>query len=191
MFEPMTLSMSEGTRSRGGDFLRVQNVGNYQVSVAGNVEDLDRINPAVFRLTEKTLETLVINYWDGHSFVVAQLRESGKFHPLAYTHPIAPDGKVFIPTRHEHGERHDKPYWDHHIYFQQRGSYEQLPSSKERTEERSDKAQFGRVSTLLGKVVDMVPELAPYLDVTPDTSRVFRSRFAGQLVNIDLRREVA
>lgn len=191
MFEPMALGMFKGTRSRGGGFLKVQNVGNYQVSVAGNIEDLNRIDPSVFRLTEATLETLVMNYRDGHSFVVAQLRESGKYHPLAYTHPVAPDGKVFIPTRHEHGERHAKPYWDHHIYFQRDGSYEQLPGRKERTEVRSDKAQYGRINTLLGRIADMVPELAPYLDTKKNDSRMFQSRFAGQLDNIDLRREVA
>ncbi len=96
----------------GGDFLEVQDVGAYQVSIVPNVSDLERINPDLFVMSEATKNTLRLNYAKGFSFVVAVLKP-GRFQPLCYTHKALPNGKIFVPTRHEHGDGKDRPSWDH------------------------------------------------------------------------------
>lgn len=98
----------------GGDFLEVQDVGAYQVSIVPSVADLERINPDLFVMNDVTKNTIRANYAKGYAFVVAVLKP-GRFQPLCYTHKALPNGKVFVPTRHEHGESKGRPSWDHSI----------------------------------------------------------------------------
>jgi hypothetical protein len=186
VFEPLTL----GTKSRSIDtnsFLEVHEVGSYLVSIASSLDDLDRVNPAVFTLSPEALATLA-DYTDGFAFVVAQLRESGNFHPLAYTHPTPPQGHLFIPTRHEHGGKDDRSRapWDHHIYHQTQGVYVELPGSKDKSEARGNASNYGMVAKLAKHYGSEVPDLTPFLDVDQN-SRIVRSRFHGSLRNIDLQ----
>lgn len=103
------LSFSAPTKS----VLPIHNVGSYSVSIAPAVEDIDRADPTVFGLSADTRQTLERNYSDPrYSFVIAVLKKSGDFHPLAYSHNLAPEG-LFIPTRHE---GHDA-VWDHSLYL--------------------------------------------------------------------------
>jgi hypothetical protein len=193
LFMPLTLGK---TKSRGVDFLKVHEVGNYQVSIAESLDDLDRVNPEVFTLSPDAKSTLG-TYDDGFCFVVAQLKESGKFHALAYTHPVAGDGKLFIPTKHEHGS-HVAPHpqlegeradWDHHIYYQDtQAKYTDLPGSKDKSETRSNANQYGMIARWAKMYAEKVPSLAPFLDSEQD-SRIIRSRFHGKLRNIDLHLE--
>jgi len=195
LFMPMTLGMSKGGRSRGVDFLKVHEVGNYQVSIAESLDDLDRVNPEVFTLSPDAKPTLG-TYGDGFCFVVAQLKESGKFHALAYTHPTAPDGKLFVPTKHEHGTkvaRHpqlegERADWDHHVYYQATAEYTDLPGSKNKSEVRSNANQYGMIARWAKMYAEKVPALAPFLD-SAQASRITRTRFYGKLRNIDLHLE--
>lgn len=173
--------------------LEVHRVGNYDVSIADTIDDLDRLNPEVFTLSDDAKQALGPNYsrLDGpkHVFIVAVLRESGKFHPLAHTHPIAAGGKLFVPTRHEHGHNHgDDPQggradWDHHIFHQSvDNDFDDLPGSKNHREVRSVKDKFSTTKRVLESAAEKVPALAPYL-----ANGLVRSKFKGSLRNMDLR----
>lgn len=195
-FERMTLGTKGGSRGFG-DTLKIHEVGNYRVSIAPSVEDLDRVDPAVFTLSAETRQTLTPNYGTGFVFVVAALRESGKFHPLAYTHPVMEDGRLFIPTRHEHGNstRHGYaalPRWDHYVYRQVPTVFAEMPGSKDHTEIRGKGSRddpYPRVATCIEGLVAKVPTLAPFLDADKDGARLFRTAFKGPLKNMDLHLE--
>jgi hypothetical protein len=124
-FEPFVEAFTERTRgfsmSKGitNDALEVVRVGNYDVSIVPSVDDVKRLNTEVFDLSADTEHTLRESYPTGFAFLVAQLRASGDFHPLAYSHPLV-DGQLFVPTRHEHGKvgPDEMPKWDHQIFYQ-------------------------------------------------------------------------
>jgi hypothetical protein len=187
-----------GMRSRSlskgmSDSLKVHQVGSYSVSIADTLNDLDRLNPEVFTLSPAAKQALGPNYsrinGPKHVFIVATLRESGKFHPLAYTHPNPADGRLFVPTRHEHGDGEgETASWDHHIYHQSpRADFSELPSGKNHrvalTAEDNTKYV---VQPWARYTVETVPELAPFIFVG-ESAPIVRSKFSGTLKNMDLR----
>lgn len=198
-FDDLDLAFRRRSRSLSksapaGGHLEVHKVGNYDVSIADTLDDLDRLNPEVFTLSDDAKQALGPNYsrlnGPKHVFIVAVLRESGKFHPLAYTHPIAADGKLFVPTRHEHGHNHSEdPHggradWDHHIFHTQTGSdFAELPGTKNHREVRSVSNEFSSAKRLLDKASEKVPAIAPYMG----SGNLVRSKFKGPLRNMDLR----
>lgn len=148
LFRPRTRSLSKGV-SRGMDDvddLEVHKVGSYDVSIVPTVDDVKRLNRAVFEVSADTENTLRAGYPVGFAFLVAQLRESGEFHPLAYTHPLV-NGRLFIPTRHEHGKEPSGqlPKWDHTIYFQGSGDLDVVPGEHEPERGDSPDARRGPV----------------------------------------------
>ncbi len=117
-FEPVTLGMRGMSKSRSATYvLPVQTVGSYNVSVVPTLDDLQRVDTTVFSLSPDTARLLRGHYSYGYAFVVAQLKQSGAYHPLAYTHDVAASGQLFVPTRHGHGGP-EKPtaHFDHRIY---------------------------------------------------------------------------
>jgi hypothetical protein len=201
VFEPMTLGMKGDRGLPAGGFLKVHDVGNYRVSVAGKIDDLLLVDPDVFSLSMDTAATLAKNYATGFAFVVATLRESGKFHPLAYTSPLT--DVMFVPTRHEHGHepgltargRHLLgANWDHHIYRQRLSVFTEMPGSKDHTEIRSKNSRDGygngMIRSWAASQIAKVPALTPFLDANEKTAKAFRTRFHGPLANMDLHLEI-
>lgn len=191
-FEPLEEVCRERSRgiskglSRGfDDDLEVVKVGNYDVSVVPTVNDVKRLNAAVFDVSPDTEATLRAHYPLGFAFLVAQLRESGKFHPLAYTAPLVGD-RLFIPTRHEHGRgaAGGPAAWDHQIFYQGSARPDSLPSH-ERNTASAHSVQAGEwtdasVRTASrGVPAALTPFLRPGLALT-------RVKAQGPLANIDL-----
>lgn len=178
LFQGMTLGL---TKSRG---LSVEKVGSYLVSVAGNLEELDLVNPEVFTLGPRVKEILSRHYAKGFCFVVAQLSHSGKYHPLAYTHPLAPEGHLFVPTMHEHGDDHEKPRWDHQIYTL--GGHGLLTSpGRVLFKSSKNRLRAGQVSNYLARVGEKVPDLKGYLDTREDCV-LYAFEVKGQQRNMDM-----
>lgn len=75
---------SMGTKGAVRASLKVHRVGSYDVSVVPKAKDVAKLNPGVFEVSPEAARTLA-TYPPSFSFVVAQLRTSGVFHPLAYT----------------------------------------------------------------------------------------------------------
>lgn len=172
-----------------GDYLEVHKVGNFDVSVAYSVADIDRANPDVFRLGADAKVTLQ-KYYEGpvfkYAFVICALARDGKIHPLAYT--SAAREKLFVPTRHEHGSVTDLPSWDHAIYTTASGdpvgptgyktsSFKQLF----RDYSAAKIAQYADIGWR--PVVAEVPELAPFVKGAALT----RYTYMGKLPNQDVR----
>ena len=85
--------------------LPVTKCGGYLVSVVPSLSDLKRIDVNVFTLPADIEQVLQRHYTEGFGFVVCTFQKGEtKGHPIAYTHSLTNDGKLFIPTRHEHGE---------------------------------------------------------------------------------------
>ncbi len=83
--------------------LPVQQVGQYQCSVAPTLADLGRINRTVFTLSPDAAKTLGEHYASGFSFIVCLFEGTVEGHPIAYVSSTLPGGRLFIPTRHDHG----------------------------------------------------------------------------------------
>jgi len=99
--------------------LEVHQVGNYFISLADNLNDLDRIDPNVFRVSPLIKEVFSAHYATGYGFVICSFNPNTAMqaHPIAYVHDQLPNGKLFVPTRHQHTED-VKPTekFDHEIY---------------------------------------------------------------------------
>jgi hypothetical protein len=97
--------------------LAVVKVGSYDCSVAKNLGDLRKIDETVFKVSSNVDEVLGKHYSSGFGFLICKLRAEGKQHPIAYITETAKDGEMFVPTRHEHGDKEEKkPHWDHYIF---------------------------------------------------------------------------
>lgn len=183
LFKPRTRSLSKGVSRGMDDDLEVHKVGSYDVSIVPTVDDVKRLNRQVFEVSADTENTLRSSYPVGFAFLVAQLRESGEFHPLAYTHPIV-GGRLFIPTRHEHGKEPAStlPKWDHTIYFQGSGDLDVVPAEHRNMASRQTLDVARYMEAYRSDVTASVPALGSYIGVRPIT----RVKAQGRLPNIDL-----
>jgi hypothetical protein len=168
------------------DALEVVRVGSYDVSIVPTVDDVKRLNRDVFDVSVDTEHTLREGYPVGFAFLVAQLRESGEFHPLAYTHPF--EGLLFVPTRHEHGTggSGDLAKWDHKIYYQ--GEAEptvRLQNHRNWARRRMVTGEEASLCVLFARhgLVGPAAPLAPFLHDVRPVNQLFAR---GPLPNIDL-----
>jgi len=92
-------------------------MGAYKVSVAEDLEDLERIDPSVFKVAEDIDVILKKHYPKGFGFLICCFDPTAGIepHPLGYIHTLN-NGSLFVPTRHEHGHGNEQPDWDHIIY---------------------------------------------------------------------------
>ena len=106
------------SKKKNRSALAVFEVGSYSCSVALGLDDLERINPDVFEVSENISTILAKHYASGFGFLICQLRAQGKQHPIAYVHDLAEGGTYFVPCRHEHGSASARQTvsWDHLIY---------------------------------------------------------------------------
>ena len=94
-----TLSANYSKRST----LAVHDVGSYKASIVPSLGDFDRLDKTVFTVSGDLADMLKNTYSSGFSFIVCQLEKgSVNYHPFAYTHTMAQNGKLFVPTKHWH-----------------------------------------------------------------------------------------
>jgi hypothetical protein len=105
--------------------LNVFDVGSYRVSVAHNVSELNDVNPDEFGPIDDFIKHVMSKYYsDNWGFIVCKLRSGSKvkYHPFGYSHQMMNNGKLFVPTRHQHNHQHGENSeesfsdWDHSIY---------------------------------------------------------------------------
>lgn len=122
---PGVLSYSLGSRGgfgvADGATLEVKSCGSYDYSVAPTVDDLSRLD-ASLRIGD-VMDLLRRVYGTGFSFLVCGIRKSAQYHPIAYRHALRSDGRLFLPTLHEHGPAAHAhgPMWDHVIFSLRQG----------------------------------------------------------------------
>lgn len=101
-----TLGVSAGkSRSATTDYLPVLRSGSYQYSLADTTQDLNRVNPIVFRISGQ-LQTLLQKYENSHfAFIVCIIDSNVNYSPFAYITGMV-NSQIFVPTKHyhEHGE---------------------------------------------------------------------------------------
>lgn len=88
---------------------RVKNVGSYRVVVANNFAKLSSTFKK-FNISANVMAVLKQYYSKKFGFMVCQLKEGAKFHPIAYVHEVRNDGQLFIPTRHVQGHVEGNPF---------------------------------------------------------------------------------
>lgn len=162
--------------------LEVHEIGDYQVSVAPNLAAVRLINRKVFTVPNNLKKTLARAYGEGFCFVVAQLREDGEIHPLGYRHPVPSPAKMFIPTRHEHGDRRGTlPRWDHEIYYP--GRYSKITTEPGNgTHKHLEAGGFDTGG--LRRFLEVLPEvLEPFFSAERS---LHKQTYQGRLHNYDL-----
>lgn len=142
------------TKSSTPNSLPVHRIGSYEVSIAPDVDSIDRINPEVFTLSPNTKRVLSQHYAEGYAFIVCHLVESGEIHPLGFKY-IADDDKLFIPTRHEHGS--GRASWDHEVYLAGVPKVDFEGPSKVNIEKAC--RNFGAIHSFLHGVESAIPSL--------------------------------
>ncbi len=102
--QPMLKSLSYSLNSiKEAEGLEVFNVGSYLVSVAKNLDQLDKLNTKVFVLSPGLKSVLEMFYYQPYwGFIICKLAPGNNdYHPFAYSHDIISQ-KIYIPTRHFH-----------------------------------------------------------------------------------------
>jgi len=114
-FPSIDKGRSKSSVSRG--YLEVKAVGCYNVSVARNLEDLRRIDPSVFKVSPNIDQVLSEHYPINFAFVICCFDPSKNIapHPLGYSHDLL-GTSLFVPTRHEHGDKSELAHFDHNIF---------------------------------------------------------------------------
>ena len=98
-----TLGVTLSSNSLKRSTLAVHDVGSYKASIVPSLSDFDRLDTTVFRVDADLADMLKSTYSSGFAFIVCQLEKgSVNYHPFAYTHTLAQNGKLFVPTKHWH-----------------------------------------------------------------------------------------
>jgi len=88
-------------------------------SIAKTVDDLKRIDPTVFQVSDTIDQLFRKHYAMGFGFVICCFDEDKGVagHPIGYVHDLLPDGSLFVPCRHEHGHgTKETEHFSHEIY---------------------------------------------------------------------------
>lgn len=96
-------SLSFGSSGPKRPPLPVQRVGGYSCTIVPALEDFDRVSKDVFYLPPDIEAILKQHYPQGFSFVVCVFEGDVRAHPIAYTSARLPNGQLFVPTLHAHG----------------------------------------------------------------------------------------
>ncbi len=96
------LSFGMRNQSYSNSSLTVHQVGDYQCSIVPSVHDFGLLRADTFQVSPHIASLLQQHYASDFSFLVCRFKDGGSFHPLGYSHDVS-GGRIFIPTRHEHG----------------------------------------------------------------------------------------
>ena len=102
MAQSMRGTLSMENNSYSADTLKVHQIGDYQCSIVPTVHDFGRLRADTFQVSPPIGSLLQEHYPSGFAFLVCRFLKGGSFHPIGYSHSVQ-DGRIFIPTRHEHG----------------------------------------------------------------------------------------
>lgn len=109
--------------SKGSGTLEVRTCGPYRYTVVPDGASFGRLDESL-SVRGPTAELMARWYPSGFSFLVCKmdLRAGGmqSFSPVAYVHPAARDGSLFVPALHAHGGEGavtaDADDWDHSVF---------------------------------------------------------------------------
>ena len=108
------------SRSAETNTLKVFKTNGYDVSIVPDIESFDQLDKNVFQLNSDVANLLKGKYSSDFGYLVCKLSTDGlvEYRPLAYSHTIMNNFKMFVPTLHYHGheEKDGKADWDHVIY---------------------------------------------------------------------------
>jgi len=113
------------------------------VSIAKTLQDLRRIDSKVFKVAPDIDKLLSKHYSKGFGFLICSFDASSEQkHPLGYIHPLDSKHRLFVPTRHEHGDGKAKAQFDHVIWSVDAKKDDVSGSSPEETANGWDPAQW-------------------------------------------------
>lgn len=191
-----------GPHGKEKQVLPIQRVGDYDVSIAKNLEELQQLDWSFFKLDATLVETLRLYYGKTFGFCIARINHNTgqKPHPLAYIHEIEDNGRLFVPTRHEgHDSLYDNVFgmdaksirymqslrpaknqtkWDHTIFVYGPRLKDNYHSPTHR--HRNSKFSVLRIQHMLDKIDET------FTLVQPSAALLNRMDFVGYLKNEDL-----
>lgn len=120
---------ASGEKSRDRT-LEVIKIGDYQVSLANSLDELEAVDKNVFILS-RGAKRMLSDYPSDWGFIVFglsdDLTKERKYSPFAFSHALIDGHKLYVPTRHYHDEERKFPHkessspmlprWDHSIYL--------------------------------------------------------------------------
>jgi hypothetical protein len=109
-FEMLFPDLPEKRTTTEDIHLPTLNIGSYAVSVAKDINELQKINPEKFSVTKDVINLAKQYYPKNFAFIVCLLKTNAQYHPLGYVHEIRKDGKLFVPTRHNHVQDTNSKY---------------------------------------------------------------------------------
>jgi len=182
LFFPQEEDKEAKSNSRGmrqaveSSHLEVHVVGGYLVSIAKTVDDLKRVDPKVFQVSDTIDQLFRKVYATGFGFVICCFDPAAgvKGHPIGYVHDLLPDGSLFVPCRHEHGHgTKETEKFSHEIYSLN-------ATGKEAGSTRAELGYSGADTTK--KVFDSTPkQLAPFVPRAP------RDAQGGGIITTDVK----
>lgn len=114
-----SLSKYRSAASSSLSYLPVQQIGNFDISIANNPAELLQIDPSVFIVHPSVFRILQYGYPLGFSFIIYRLTPGKSHSPLIYTFPLHHENVLTIPTLHVHKQKLKVKAkdWDHKIYI--------------------------------------------------------------------------
>jgi len=124
---PVTKGISSRSTARSKSSvlepLPIFQCGAYEYSVVSNFDEFSALNFAQFNLEPKSISLLTLlkrYYGTGYGFLVCIYTQEGEIPPIAFIHPKLPNGKLFVPTMHDHHGNETSnalANWSHEIYI--------------------------------------------------------------------------
>lgn len=149
IYSPVRSAMARGALMQmNSAYLEVESVGNYLISVAHSLDDLDRIDPSVFQVSPQLKELFSEHYAEGFGFVICTFnpKKPMKAHPIGYIHDFEPNGKMFVPTRHLHDLKpHETEKFDHLLFSLNTMNDDESGPSAEEIEKENYRIIHGRL----------------------------------------------
>lgn len=105
--------LTTNSLSFDSESIKVVDVGSYQCSLVKKFPDLDRLNSQVFGKIEDHIKFILKKYYLSFGFVVCRLKSGNRYayHPIAYSHKMLNNNKLFVPTRHQHNQDSHSTSW--------------------------------------------------------------------------------
>lgn len=102
----VSFGLGKNSRSASAAPLAVMRSGAYRYSIVPTLADLGRLQHEVFGVDPASPlgATLAEHYAVGFAFLACIIDADAAFVPIAYTHDKHASGKLFVPTRHWHGD---------------------------------------------------------------------------------------
>lgn len=106
-FEALSFGSAGGFGASEKVPLPVERIGGYTCTIVPSIQDFARVSTFHFTVPVNIQRILQENYGTGFAFIVCIFDTKVAAHPIGIVSSALPDGRLFIPTRHAHGDENN------------------------------------------------------------------------------------